>query len=34
MWIAWNNVSLRNEYVGLGVSQLREFNIALLRKWC
>ncbi|MCI43266.1 putative non-LTR retroelement reverse transcriptase, partial [Trifolium medium] len=25
---------LRKEYGGLGVRQLREFNIALLCKWC
>jgi len=30
-WIAWSSVCLGKEYGGLGV---REFNIALLGKWC
>ncbi|CAJ2637040.1 unnamed protein product [Trifolium pratense] len=30
----WKSVCLRKEYGGLGVRQLREFNIALLGKWC
>jgi hypothetical protein len=33
-WIAWNTICLRKEYGGLGVRQLREFNLALLGKWC
>jgi len=33
-WIAWSSVCLGKEYGGLGVRQLREFNIALLGKWC
>jgi hypothetical protein len=33
-WINWKTVCLRKEYGGLGVRQLREFNIALLGKWC
>ncbi|GAU24432.1 hypothetical protein TSUD_364160 [Trifolium subterraneum] len=33
-WISWKNICLRKEYGGLGVSQLREFNLALLGKWC
>jgi len=33
-WIAWSSICLQKEYGGLGVRQLREFNIALLGKWC
>ncbi|CAJ2662883.1 unnamed protein product [Trifolium pratense] len=33
-WINWNTICLRKEYGGLGVRQLREFNLALLGKWC
>ncbi|MCH79613.1 cysteine-rich receptor-like protein kinase, partial [Trifolium medium] len=33
-WIRWKNVCLGNEYGGLGVRHLREFNVALLGKWC
>ncbi|CAJ2644440.1 unnamed protein product [Trifolium pratense] len=33
-WVSWKSVCLRKEYGGLGVRQLREFNIALLGKWC
>ncbi|KAK2370537.1 hypothetical protein QL285_083581 [Trifolium repens] len=33
-WINWKTVCLRKEYGGLGVRQLREFNTALLGKWC
>jgi hypothetical protein len=32
--ISWNIVCSRKEYGGLGVRRLREFNIALLGKWC
>jgi len=31
-WIAWSFICLPKEYGGLGVRQLREFNIALLGK--
>ncbi|GAU27943.1 hypothetical protein TSUD_146580 [Trifolium subterraneum] len=33
-WISWSTICLRKEYGGLGVRRLREFNIALLGKWC
>jgi hypothetical protein len=33
-WISWKHICLRREYGGLGVRQLREFNLALLGKWC
>ncbi|GAU17907.1 hypothetical protein TSUD_330330, partial [Trifolium subterraneum] len=33
-WISWQTVCLGQEHGGLGVRQLREFNIALLGKWC
>ncbi|GAU22997.1 hypothetical protein TSUD_98260 [Trifolium subterraneum] len=33
-WISWKIVCLREEAGGLGVRQLREFNMALLGKWC
>ncbi|GAU10544.1 hypothetical protein TSUD_420880, partial [Trifolium subterraneum] len=33
-WVSWKFICLRNEYGGLGVRQLREFNLALLGKWC
>jgi hypothetical protein len=33
-WVSWKNICLRREYGGLGVRQLREFNMALLGKWC
>jgi len=33
-WIGWNSLCLRREYEGLGIRRLREFNIALLGKWC
>ncbi|CAJ2632912.1 unnamed protein product [Trifolium pratense] len=33
-WINWKTICLRKEYGGLGVRQLREFNLALLGKWC
>jgi len=29
-----NSLCLRKEYGGLGVRRLREFNVALLGKWC
>jgi len=33
-WNAWSFISLPKEYEGLGVRRLKEFNIALLGKWC
>jgi len=33
-WINWDTVCLRKEFGGLGVRQLREFNLSLLGKWC
>jgi hypothetical protein len=33
-WVAWPSICLRKEHGGLGVRQLREFNLALLGKWC
>jgi len=33
-WIGWHNVCLQKEFGGLEVRQLREFNYALLGKWC
>jgi hypothetical protein len=33
-WISWNTICLCKENGGLGVRRLREFNIALLGKWC
>ncbi|CAJ2667239.1 unnamed protein product [Trifolium pratense] len=33
-WVNWKTICLRKEYGGLGVRQLREFNVALLGKWC
>jgi len=33
-WIAWSSVCLSKEGGGLGVRRLREFNLALLGKWC
>ena len=33
-WINWKVVCLRKEYEGLGVREMREFNTALLGKWC
>jgi len=33
-WIGWHDVCLQTEYGGLGVRQLKEFNFALLGKWC
>jgi hypothetical protein len=29
-WVSWSTICLRREYGGLGVRQLREFNLALL----
>lgn len=33
-WISWNTICLQKEQGGLGVRRLREFNLALLGKWC
>jgi hypothetical protein len=33
-WISWNTKYLRKEYGRLEVRRLREFNTALLDKWC
>ncbi|GAU50260.1 hypothetical protein TSUD_409060 [Trifolium subterraneum] len=33
-WVRWRNVCLGQDHEGLGVRQLREFNTALLGKWC
>ena len=33
-WVGWRSVCLRKEYGGLVVRQLKEFNEALLGKWC
>ncbi|GAU48351.1 hypothetical protein TSUD_267760 [Trifolium subterraneum] len=33
-WVSWKSICLRKEYRGLGVRQVREFNLALLGKWC
>ncbi|CAI8594216.1 unnamed protein product [Vicia faba] len=34
MWLDWGTVCLSKENGELGVRKLREFNEALLRKWC
>jgi len=33
-WLSWQTICLKKEYGGLGVRKLKEFNIALLGKWC
>ncbi|CAJ2642357.1 unnamed protein product [Trifolium pratense] len=33
-WVSWKAICSRKEFGGLGVRQLREFNLALLGKWC
>ena len=33
-WVDWVSICLRKEVGGLGVWRLKEFNIALLGKWC
>ena len=33
-WIDWHTICLSKENGGLGVMQLREFNLSLLGKWC
>ncbi|GAU41517.1 hypothetical protein TSUD_302560 [Trifolium subterraneum] len=32
--VSWESICLRKEYGGLGVRQLKEFNLSLLGKWC
>jgi hypothetical protein len=32
--VTWKSICLQQEYGGLGVKQLREFNLALVGKWC
>jgi hypothetical protein len=33
-WVNWEQVCFSKEYEGLRVSRIREFNLALLEKWC
>ncbi|XP_021995690.1 uncharacterized protein LOC110892858 [Helianthus annuus] len=33
-WVAWDNVSIPKECGGLGLSKLKDTNLALLSKWC
>ena len=33
-WVDWDTVCLPKAEGGLGVRRLREFNVALLGKWC
>ncbi|GAU31515.1 hypothetical protein TSUD_332900 [Trifolium subterraneum] len=33
-WISWKDICSSKEHGGLGVRHLREFNLALLGKWC
>jgi len=33
-WVNWNTICRSKEVGGLGVRRIREFNVALLRKWC
>ena len=33
-WISWSSICLKKKYEGLVVRQLKEFNLALLEKWC
>jgi len=34
LWVSWTTICSRREVGGLGVRRLREFNDALLGKWC
>jgi len=34
VWVDWDAVCLSKEEGGLGVRRLKEFNVALLEKWC
>ncbi|GAU48313.1 hypothetical protein TSUD_405300 [Trifolium subterraneum] len=33
-WVDWKTIFLQKEHGGLGVRKLKEFNLALLGKWC
>ena len=33
-WVDWNTVCGSKEVGGLGVRRIREFNLALLGRWC
>ena len=33
-WVDWNTICTSKKVSGLGVRRLKEFNIALLGKWC
>ena len=33
-WVDWNTVCRSKEVGGLGVRRIREFNLALLGRWC
>jgi len=33
-WVSWNSICVSKEKGGLGVRRMREFNLALLEKWC
>jgi hypothetical protein len=33
-WIDWDSICSKKEVGGLGVRRIREFNLALLGKWC
>jgi len=33
-WVDWNSICRGKEVGGLGVRRIREFNVALLGKWC
>ena len=33
-WVDWNSICRSKEVGGLGVRRIREFNVALLGKWC
>jgi hypothetical protein len=33
-WINWDTICSKKENGGLGVRRIREFNFALLGKWC
>jgi len=33
-WVKWDSICLPKEKGGLGVRRIREFNLALLGKWC
>ena len=33
-WIDWESICVEKEVGGLGLRSIREFNLALLGKWC